>query len=72
MENNKPENVAANQQNDDQQAQLADLPVKEAQEIGVRAGHFFSVPVAPPEREARIILRDHSFEFPPKNIIFPH
>jgi hypothetical protein len=72
MENNKPENVTANQQNDDQQAQLADLPVKEAQEIGVRGGQFFSVPEAPQERGAHVTLYDHAFELPHKNILFPH
>jgi len=30
MKNNKPAKETANQQNDDQQAQLADLPVKVA------------------------------------------
>ena len=72
MENNKPENVTANQQNDDQQAQLADLPVEEAQEIGVRGGQFFSVPLDPPERGAQVTLWDNAFELPPKNIFFPH
>jgi hypothetical protein len=67
MENNKPENVTANQQNDDQQAQLADLPVEETQEIGVRGGQFFSVTLYPPEQGAHVTLWGHAFELPHKH-----
>ena len=38
MENNKPASETTNQQEDNQQAQLADLPVEESQEASVQGG----------------------------------